>query len=203
MLNLSREIIKIAAIMLLTSCLTINSDLEINKNGGGSLKMVYSLDKGLNDISNLEDEDNIVPLNLSENYIKEVIAGREDISYRDYHITYEKDLYNISVTFDFDTIEGLNSILPDDNRITIENSGDSTIFTQIIVKSAEDEITEDSAKIFKDIFKEHTFSLRVKTPEEIKDVSNGSIVSKRVAIYSESFIDIVTDPEKKLWTIRW
>lgn len=207
--NLSRDFLNFKKLfffftaLLLTSCLTVNSELELKNNGSGTLKMSYTLDKSLNGISNLDSEEDIVPLNLSEDYINGIVNLRDDISYRDYNISEDELNYIVDVTFDFDTIDGLNSMLPEDNRVVITNVGKDTVFKQVIVKQATDEITSENMEIFRDIFKRHSFSLKVKTPKDIIKVDNGVEVSKRVAIYQESFIDVISDPNKKEWSIRW
>lgn len=209
MLNLSREKLKIKnllvllTVLFLSSCLSIDSDLRLNSDGSGSIKIYYTLDKSLQGISNLGSDDSIVPLNLSREYIEEVISGRSDISYSGYKTSQDESEYSVEVTFFFDSIDGLNSILPEDNRVSLTRSGKETVFNQVIVKSTKDEISSDSLEIFRDIFKEKTFSLTVHTPRDITNVDGGEISSKRVATYKENLLDIIQDSKKKSWTIRW
>ena len=84
------------SVVFLTSCLTINSDLKINNDGSGTLSIAYTLDKTLNEISNFSDN-NIIPLNLSEEYIQSIIGNRNDISYRNYRAYEDEEFYNIDV----------------------------------------------------------------------------------------------------------
>lgn len=201
--NIGRTLLLISVILLLNSCLTIETDMKINSNGSGTMAINYTLDKGLKDISNLDTDDNIVPLNLNVEYLEEVTSKRDDVTYRNYKITEGDDYYNIEVVIVFETIEGLNSILPEDNSVIVEKKGSETLFTQVIADESEADISEESLKIFKDIFKDHYFTLKVNVPSDIRSVENGIEVSDRVAVYQESFVDLISSNDKRSWSVRW
>lgn len=190
-------------LILLNSCLTINSEMRINGNGSGSIAIEYILESGLNGISTLGSNNDIVPLNLSENHIIEMIGGRDDIVYKDYKTKEDINSYTVNVTFLFDNIEALNSILPEDNAVSLVREGNETVFRQGIITKTDDKINDISLEILQDIYKEHTFTIEVRVPSEIIDVENGNKVESRKAVYSEKFLDIITSADKKEWSIRW
>lgn len=209
MMNLSREKFNLilkstiaVSIMMLSSCLTIESNLNLNKNGSGSISFVYTLDKALNTISNLGENDTIVPLNLSENYISSLAIDNPGLRYSNYTSKEdEKNLY-ISVDFDFETIDDLNKLLPTENKVTISKKGNETLFNQTLVNESE-EINSESMEIYRDLFREHSVLLTVNTPENIISVDGGIKKSNRVAVYQSSIVDILADNKNIKWGISW
>ncbi len=210
MLILSREKFRLSKIpivlftvFILSSCLTIESDMKINSNGSGNMKISYIMDKGLKGISTLGESDDDVPLNLSEEYISEITSSREDVYYKDYKISLDETYYRVEVIIVFETIEGLNSILPEENAVSINRIGGETVFSQMLFDASKGELSNESLEIYKDIFKDHYFRLKVVVPGDIINVDNGIESANRVAVYQESFIDIISGNNKKDWSIRW
>lgn len=193
----------ILSLFVCNSCLTLESVLTINENGSGIATFTYIVDKTMQDISVLGEEDDISPLNLDEDYIISVIGGREDISYRDYSREITERGTVISVTFDFDSLEALNAVLPEENASSIEQDGANFIYSQTIAESGVDNLNDKSRIIFEDVFGEHYVEMLVNTPSDIKEVVGGERLNSRQAIYSRRFIDIITTPEVMEWTIRW
>ncbi|MGL1894127.1 MAG: hypothetical protein OCD02_21035 [Spirochaetaceae bacterium] len=177
--------------------------MKLNSNGSGEIDINYILDQGLKGISSLGSDDDIVPLNLSEDYIREISANRDDIRYKNYVITEDESFYNVSVTFEFDSIEALNSVLPKENAISIKKEGNETVLFQNLISDSSEELNSETLGIFKDIFADHSVTFKIKTPSEIIKVENGSKIGTNIAIYQESFIDVISTTEKKSWSIRW
>lgn len=203
-INIKKSFISTLIILILfTSCLTLESDMKLNSNGSGNITLTYIIDKELQGISNLGNEDNIVPLNLSEQYIQQVIGIRNDIKYRNYNIDDNSVNYQIKVTFDFESIEALNSILPDENKISILKEGNETVLSQGIVSLTNESINDETLKIFRDLYKDHYFKMVVRVPNDIIEVKQGLKTEERVAVYKESFIDVISSGDKKNWSIRW
>lgn len=208
MQNLSlRNVINMLFIFItfafLNSCLTINSNMKLNSNGSGTITIQYTLERGLSGIANLGSDYEIVPLNLSEEFIIQMIGGRDDIEYKDYKISEDNRYYTVQVTFLFDNIDALNRILPEDNAVVLLREGSETIFKQGVVTQTDEEINDDSLEILKDIYKDHTFTFEVKVPGDIIDVDQGKKIDSRVALYHENFLEIITSNNKKEWSIRW
>ncbi len=187
----------------LSSCLTINSDLRINSNRSGSLNIVYSIDKTLKDISNLGKDDEIIPLNLSEEYIQEIIGERTDIKYVKYQTSEDDLYYTVDVTFEFESIEALNSVLPSENAISINKNGSVTIFSQGVVTATDEVINNETMEIFKDIYGDHYFKMIVRVPGDIISVNQGTKQEERVAEFNKKFIDIIATSDDLSWSIRW
>lgn len=187
----------------LSSCLTINSDLRINSNRSGSLNIVYSIDKTLKGISNLGNDDEIVPLNLSEEYIQEIIGDRTDIKYVKYQTSEDDLYYTVDVTFEFESIDALNSVLPTENAIIINKEGSETLFSQGVVTATNEIINNETMEIFKDIYGDHYFKMIVRVPGNIIDVRQGHKQEDRVAEFNKKFIDIIATSDDLSWSIRW
>lgn len=190
-------------LLLLNSCLTLESVLTLNEDLSGEMSVTYTLDSTLKDISVLGEEDDITPLNLDEDYILTTIGGRDDITYRDYSSVQNEKGTVISVTFDFESLEALNAVFPEENSSIVKQSGASYIFSQVISETGGLELSSDTRTIFEDIFGEHFLNIVVNTPLDIKDVTGGERTNVRQAVYNRTFIDIITTPGKNEWEIRW
>ena len=161
------------------------------------------MDRGLEGISNLESEDQIVPLNLSEDYIKNITDRTQGLEYSAYSTSKTDKSYIVSVHFNFDSIEALNAILPDDNNISITQKGDENIFTQNIINGINNKISPETLDIFKDLFSDHYFKLTIKVPGEIISIDNGIIESGNTGVYNHKFIDVISSGKLENWTVRW
>lgn len=201
--NLIKYFSIILIIIFFNSCLTINSEMKINSNGSGTININYKLERGLVGISTLGSDDEIVPIDLSEDKIVQLIGGRDDIVYENYSLKENDNDYIVNVTFLFDNIDALNSILPVENAVSLIREGSETIFTQGIVAETNEDINEVTLEILEDIYKDHSFSLEVKVPSDIIAVLNGNKIETRTALYSEKFLDIISSNDKKVWSIRW
>ena len=209
MIDLSREKILFKLIFLtitivfFESCLTIESDIILNSTGTGSMDIIYTLDRGLEGISNLGSGDQIVPLNLSEEYIRSITDRTPGLEYSRYNTDITDSSYIVSVKFNFDNITTLNAILPDENKISIIQEGDENIFSQTIVSGIDKDISPETLSIFKDIFSDHYFKLTIKVPGEIIAIENGTIENGNIGVYSHKFIDVISNGELENWTVRW
>lgn len=209
MINLSRKKISLLLktmvlliSLLFTSCLTLESKLVLKDDNSGFITFNYTLDKGLKNISNLSEEDNIAPLNLGEEYISQITLNNPGLSYSNYSITEDEKFQYISVRFDFDTINDLNQVIPEENSINIEKDGNSFILRQTIIEESE-EIDSESLEIFRDIFKEHYVSFSVITPENIIYVDGGVKKGNKEAIYQSSITDLLAVTNSISWEISW
>ncbi len=190
-------------VLFLNSCLTIEYDLKLNSNGSGSLSISYFLDKQLQGISSIGNDDDIVPLNLSEDYLSEVIGARSDIFYQNYRVSEDEFSYNIFVTFVFDSVEALNAVLPEENRIELTRVNGETTFRQTVMKDKSGEIDNETLSILNDIFKEHYFKFILRTPGTVKKTFQSELIEDRVTEYNEKFMDILIDDNKKEWSVIW
>lgn len=191
----------ILIILLFSSCLTIESDMQLNRDGSGTINIVYFLDKTLKDISFYEGRE-IPPLNLSENYIRSLLGGREDIRYRDYKTSEDELNYIVDVTFDFDNVNALNSIFPEENAVSLDLGKNETLFSQGIYSESLS-ISDETQEIFKEIYGRNYFKFIVRVPKDIIGVDGGKKISDREAVFSESFLDIITASGSKSWSVRW
>jgi len=161
------------------------------------------LDKTLNDISNFGNEDDIIPLNLSRGYIEDIIGESTDLVLSKYTSSEDDLFYKVNVTFEFKTIDDLNKLLPNENSFSLTQDGDESILSQGISSGDSGDINEESLNILRDIYGDHYFRFLVNVPRDIISVSNGTKTEDRVAVYQESFVDIIASSENKAWSIRW
>lgn len=189
--------------IFLSSCLTINSNLSINSNSSGTMNIVYSMSKTLKGISNLGNNTEIVPLNLSEEYIQGIIGNRTDIRYVKYRTSEDDKYFIVDITFEFDTIEALNIVLPAENAISLVKDGNDTLFSQGIITLSDDNINNETLELFRDLYKDNYFTMNVTVPRSIISVNQGFKEADRVAVFNEKVIDLLETNSEMSWSIRW
>jgi len=200
------KIILTTVVLFFSSCLTIESELTINSNGSGSMKIKYIMDSGLKGVSEVGSDDDVVPLNLSESYIKNIIDKRDDISYTNYNITEDMKYYRVDVTFNFTNIDALNSIFPAESRIDLKSDENGTIFTQQLIEESDKVISDETIELFKELFKDNYFKLILNTPSDIisvDKVDNVTKIGKRTAQFEDSFMNVLLQKERSSWSVRW
>ncbi|MCD6123245.1 MAG: hypothetical protein J7K04_15525 [Spirochaetales bacterium] len=192
-------------ILILTSCIGVDTTISFNDNGSGKLSIQYKISKMVVNLGASNEEAPVVPLPVSEDDFKRSVEKAKGLKLLSYKQSEDENDIYIAAVIGFNRIEnfkemkGFNSM-----PATLKKQGDSFLFSQRIATKPEHIPDEDSLKMIDTLFKGYKISFTIKAPKEIQSHNMGNLSSdKRTLTYSIPVAELVRIGEDIYLTISW
>lgn len=193
-------------LILLTSCIDIETTVTVEEDGSGTLLMEYSVSKLIMELGKLDEEDDFAPLPVSEADLLATAALSPGLEVRSVNVREnEKDVL-INAEFVFSSVADMSRFFSPDreNDPALSLEGDETVFRYTLFTAVEGEISEESMNMIDSFFSEDEIRLRLEAPEDISSVSIGTITGNgRVAEYAVTLPEIFQENADIIWEVRW
>lgn len=210
MLNLSKKknnILKAAflgsLIMVLTSCLTITSEIVLDSDGKGTVAMTYRISKLFTDMGTSGTDKKAVPLNFKKEDFENITRANEDLTLVSYEESEDTRDVIVTVVLAFDSINAFNRYFAQNGALTMEKEGDDTVLTQVLLDAGQPVPSEESMQMMETLFQDRYFEFKIKVPGTIKEVQGGTASAPDEALFKETFTDFMRDTSKRSWSVRW
>ncbi len=192
-----------ALIAGLTSCIAIETSIQIDEDGSGTAAVSYSVSKLVMELGQLGDDDSFSPLPVSEADFLATAAMIPGMEVRSVSTREDETAVYIESEFGFASTEALSAFFSPgtDHGPSLTREGDETVFRYTLFTAAE-EISVKSMKMVESFFAEDEIILRLRAPSDITSVSIGR-VEGNTAVYSAAIPDIFSENEDILWEVRW
>ncbi len=192
-----------ALIAVLTSCIDIETSIQMNEDGGGTAAVSYSVSKLVMELGRLGDDDSFSPLPVSETDFLATAAMIPGMEVRSVSVREDETAVNIESEFEFDSAEALSAFFSPgtENGPSLTREGEETVFRYTLFTAAE-EISDESMKMVESFFAEDEIILRLRAPSDINSVSLGT-VEGNTAVYSATILEIFSENKDILWEVRW
>jgi hypothetical protein len=167
-----------AAILLLGSCLGVEMDLKINRDGSGTADMAFHISQIF---FQLDPESQDVPVPITKEEMEASYAGVDGITVLDVTEEDMEEKKIITASLKFNSVEALTG---GDQEMfegaVLEKEGDRTIFRTILKEAAEDgmeaeESNVEQEEMVKQYFAGYSFVYRVQAPSKIRSHSIGEL----------------------------
>jgi len=203
----SALVILLAAVMIImTSCLTIQSELNIENDGSGSLKLSYRISRMVQEIGRVDSNNTLVPLPVNEEDFRGIVEESEEITLNDFSYSSDAEYIYIEADLNFSSARALSLLLggaAGDNVVFNADEGTYTL-TQRIYEGLGGPISEDSDKMLETYFNNDSVRCLVTTESDIRDAGIGRIGDNtRTALYEASISEIVRSQTPVTFTVRW
>ena len=196
---MKRLFLPLLVVVCLSSCIGIESQIGLNQDGSGTLRLDYR-------ISQFMREDRSLPLPVSrEDFQRAVDAApglkllslsqRED----------ENDVY-ISARLSFDKIESLNALgVPDQIGLAYSVEGGKHVLRQQVYRGSQAEgISADSMKMIETFFQGYELSYQISAPAPIQSAAGGTLsADKRSMSYKTAIPELLKQKDKVVLEITW
>jgi hypothetical protein len=198
-MHMKRLFLPLLLVLSLCSCIGIQSQLSLNRDGSGTLRLDYR-------ISQFMREDRSLPLPLSREDFQRVVEAAPglkllSLSQRED----ENDIY-ISATLGFDKPDSLNA-LGDPQQIGLAYSerGGKHALQQLLYRGRQaEQLSADSLKMIDAFFQGYELSYQFSAPAPIQSASVGTLSQDRRSLsYKTTIPDLLKQEQKVLLEVTW
>lgn len=194
-----------ALILLLSSCIGIDSAILIRADGSGVLTLSYTVSQFIKNIDAGRSEQKL-PLPINEEEFRRSSEGIEGLRLNSLDRREDEENVYIEAELEFDSVEVVNSLGREGEiGITLEQQGDATIFRQLIFPGPPaEEITEESLEMIETFFEGYELVYSVTVPGEVRDHTLGDLQENgRTVTYSITVPEVLRSSEPLILEVVW
>ncbi len=199
-------VILCSALVLLTSCIGIDSRLTIRDNGSGTLSLTYHVSQLVTELGVSSTGRSAVPLPLSRADFDRALAsagGKVRLTAFD-RSENQKDI-TIHAQLEFDSVDALASVDAfHDAELKWSAQGGQRTFSQLVARAPHEPLTDDSKRMLDALFQGYELSFVVDAPRPIKDSTLGTLsADKKTLTYTTSVKDALSTGHDLLLSVSW
>ncbi len=190
----------VLALFILSSCLSIEADINIRKNGKVEMNLEYQFDRKWADFGRGfgADEPWLLPLTEKDFMLQTVRNG--DVRLKRYQSRRLSDGgEKILVELEAQSVKAAMDFLGWEMTKTVKNDSQTLALTLPPVAL---EAKESAIAFYKLALTDSVFNLRIKPPSSPNEVSGGRIEGSS-GVFSISMEDLVFSNESQIWTVSW
>ena len=195
----------VAAALLLSSCIGIESEIRIRQDGSGVLRLSYTVSQYIKNIDAGRSEKQL-PLPVNEEDFRRSAESIEGLRLNNLEEREDEDNVYIQAELEFDNVEAVNALGKDGQiGITLETQGGTTTFRQLIYEAQQgQEITEESLEMIETFFEGYELVYTVTAPDEVRDHTLGELGSDgRTVTYTITVPEILKSTEPLVLEVVW
>jgi hypothetical protein len=195
----------VAAALLLSSCIGIESEIRIRQDGSGVLRLSYTVSQYIKNIDAGRSEKQL-PLPVNEEDFRRSAESIEGLRLNNLEEREDEDNIYIQAELEFDNVEAVNALGRDGQiGITLETQGGTTTFRQLIYQGQQgEEITEESLEMIETFFEGYELVYSVTVPDEVRDHTLGELGSDgRTVTYIVTVPEILKSSEPLVLEVVW
>ena len=197
--------IVVVIVVLLSSCIGIESDLRIRQDGSGVLTLSYTVSQFIKNIDAGRSEKQL-PLPVNEEEFRRSAERIEGLRLTDLVEREDEENVYIRAELEFDNVEAVNALGREGQLgITLETQGDTTTFRQLIYEGQQgEEVTEESLKMIETFFEGYELVYSVTVPAQVRDHTLGVLAPDgRTVTYTTTVPDILRTSEPLFLEVVW
>jgi hypothetical protein len=192
-------------LFLFFGCIGIESTLDINANGSGTLLLQYRVSQLLVSMGQTEEEGaQEPPLPLTEDDFRQAVRRTPGLTLRS--VTREETESDVIIRAEiaFNSVNNLaDSKLFADMPITFGRSGNTVTFSQVLTKGGE-EMSEEQRQAMESFFQGYELGFVITAPRKIISYNRGEVSQDgRTLTYRISMTDLLQLKEKTELTVTW
>ncbi len=196
----------LSAIFLMASCLSVESELDIRNDGGGTLKLSYRISRMVQGIGQVDSENTLVPLPVNEKDFRSIADENEGISLTDFSYESDDEYIYIDADLEFTDAEALSVLLGGESGDNVTFTADESGFalSQLIYGGLDGPMSEDSQKLLETYFSNDKIRCSVTAESNIKDPGIGTVGGDgKSAFYEATISEIVRSKNPVIFRVRW
>ena len=195
----------VVIVVLLSSCIGIESDLRIRQDGSGVLTLSYTVSQFIKNIDAGRSEKQL-PLPVNEEEFRRSAERIEGLRLTDLEEREDEENVYIRAELEFDNVEAVNALGREGQLgITLETQGGTTTFRQLIYEGQQgEEVTEESLKMIETFFEGYELVYSVTVPAQVRDHTLGVLAPDgRTVTYATTVPDILRTPDPLVLEVVW
>jgi hypothetical protein len=202
---MTRWLILILTVVLLSSCIGIESEILLRQDGTGVLTLSYQISQFIKNIDAGREEKQL-PLPVNEEEFVRTAEGIEGLRLTDIDEREDEENVYIRAELEFDSLDAVNALgRAGEIGISLENQGDINTFRQVIFAGQEgEEITEDSLEMIETFFQGYDLVYSITVPTEVQSHSLGDLSADgRTVTYTITVPEILRVSAPLVMEVVW
>jgi hypothetical protein len=206
-----RSLATLAALLcalVLSSCMGMDTEVRISRDGSGSLSAQYKLSEELVAFGELEGNKDMIPVPLSEADVRKSLAGVKGLTLKSWSSRKSgTDIY-ITTVIAFDSLDSLVLYLDPQGRMASHTSSGGVQTIGFSLGDSIPDLDKDMKDLAKEAFAPYSFRFVFDLPESPKDASSSdpaiSVVREgRKVRFEGKMSDIVTLQKAPSLQLSW
>lgn len=202
---MTKWFILILTIVLLSSCIGIESQILLRQDGTGVLTLSYQISQFMKNLD-VGREEKQLPLPVSEEEFVRTAEGIEGLRLTDIDEREDEENVYIRAELEFDSVDAVNALgRRGEIGITLEKQGETNIFRQVIYAGQEgEEITEDSLEMLETFFQGYNLVYAIILPAPVQRHNLGELSADgRTVTYTTTVPEIFRQSEPLVLEVVW
>jgi len=192
-------------VVLLSSCIGIESEILLRQDGTGVLTLSYQISQFMKNIDAGREEKQL-PLPVNEEEFVRTTEGIEGLRLTDIDEREDEENVYIRAKLEFDSVDAVNALgRAGQIGITLENRGDTNMFRQVIFAGQEgEEITENSLEMLETFFQGYDLVYAIILPTPVQSHTLGELsVDGRTVTYRTTVPEILKASQPLVLEVVW
>jgi len=202
---MTRWFILILTVVLLSSCIGIESEILLRQDGTGVLTLSYQISQFMKNIDAGREEKQL-PLPVNEEEFVRTAEGIEGLRLTDIDEREDEENVYIRAKLEFDSVDAVNALgRAGQIGIGLENQGETSTFRQVIFAGQEgEEITEDSLEMIETFFQGYDLVYTITVPTPVQSHSLGDLSADgRTVTYTITVPEILKRSQPLVLEVVW
>jgi hypothetical protein len=202
---MTRWFILILTVVLLSSCIGIESEILLRQDGTGVLTLSYQISQFMKNIDAGREEKQL-PLPVNEEEFVRTAEGIEGLRLTDIDEREDEENVYIRAELEFDSVDAVNALgRAGQIGISLENQGETNTFRQVIFDGQEGEaITEDSLEMIETFFQGYDLVYTITVPTPVQSHSLGDLSADgRTVTYTITVPEILKRSQPLVLEVVW
>ena len=202
---MTKWFILILTVVLLSSCIGIESEILLRQDGTGVLTLSYQISQFMKNIDAGREEKQL-PLPVNEEEFIRTAEGIEGLRLTDIDEREDEENVYIRAELEFDSVDAVNALgRAGQIGITLENRGDTNMFRQVIFAGQEgEEITEDSLEMLETFFQGYDLVYAIILPTPVQSYTLGELSADgRTVTYTTTVPEILKASQPLVLEVVW
>jgi hypothetical protein len=198
-------VLLLAATLLLSSCLAIESRIAIRADGSGTLSLTYRVSQFVADLGRSSADKSVVPLPVYREDFERGLRGVQGVTLKSFRRSVDEKDITISAELSFDSVDSLDRIAAfRDAPAHLTSSGGRHTFSQLVVKGATGDLSEDTLQMIDTFFDGYAVTLTVEAPSPVQSHSLGALAPDRKQVtYTAPVKDLVASKKDVVFEVSW
>lgn len=194
----------LASAVLLASCVGVDAEATVARDGSGRLKLRYAVSKMLVSLGALEANERLLPFPVSREDFERTVRGIPGLGLVSYAQKETEEDLVVDAELSFSTPQALAAFLdPKGERAAYSESGGERRL-RLVLAEGQAKLDPDLDKLVRAAFAPYSVSLAVKLPSAAKSAGIGKSARGGLDLsYSSPVVDLVTSGSPVVWEIRW
>ena len=200
---IARSALTAAVVVLLGSCLNVETHIDLDADYSGRVTVSYEIDTELWELGVFDSDTSIRAIPVSEADFRRTARRVEGVELLGYTLTRGDSVTEVEARLSFSDLDALNGIYaPGESLITIEEQDGNRIYIQRL-RTGEESAVRDR-EFLEEYFSGYDAVFTLTAPSEIRSSSTGEVLDDGVtARLSLDIMEFLTVTEPLAWEIHY